>query len=928
MPTFPHAVLLLLAPAALAQPPQAQSPQAQSPQAQARQPSQPQQPACAAAAPALTGTVHDPSTAIIPGAAVTLDDTTTATSAADGSFRLPCVAPGAHRLHITAESFSALDLTLTTSGHPAPVNAVLQPDVVQTTIDVAAEDANPAASTNTAGPSQTISGAQLASLADDPDDLQRELQQLASAAGGSAANTTISVDGFQEGSKLPPKSSIAYIKVNPDLYSAEYRQPPFQGGRVEVYTKPGQKTYHGALFTTNGSPWMNARDPFSPSKASLGKQRYGFELEGPIRKQGSDFALTLEHRSIDNAAVVNAITLDPSGNPVSLTANVATPQRLWEATARSSWQLGPKNTFIASYSAHVNHLQNVGVGGTSLAETGYDSEQYEHALRVTNVTTVSARLMHEARASLQWTGETDTPSSTAPQLQVAGAFTSGGSSLGPQRLRELRLEVDDDAILSLRHHLLKFGTQFFSFNENQQLTSNFNGQYIFGGGTAPVLDATNTPTSATTTISGLEQYRRALLGLPGGAATAFTNTAGTPSVQFTQIRNALYLQDDWTVHPRVKLSLGLRYYLQNDPVLLNGFTPRFGVVWSVDKKGNTTIHGHLGTFVTRFGTDDFSELLREDGVHRITSTVYNPTFNTPFLNATPIRSLRTLAPGFSQSSYSIENLGFTQSIPGGWNLSGDFFIARLWNMSRSNNINAPFASDPLGLRPGAPNLNVLQVQNSAQGGGNVQFMGLEQHKFKRVNFFFGAVRVDIRDDNNDSSFFTPQNPRSNAGEIARRSGQGLWQVFGNTTFHLPFKVDLLNDFNAQGLGTFNITTGFDNNGDGNFNDRPSFAAPGTPGAVATPFGLLSNTGGFAVLQRDKGVMPWTVYLDTNVQRVFALNNPKADHPQTITANIRSSNLLNHTNVTSVGSVLGSPLFNTPFGADPGRRVEGGLRYSF
>jgi hypothetical protein len=76
-------------------------------------------------------------------------------------------------------------------------------------------------------------------------------------------------------------------------------------------------------------------------------------------------------------------------------------------------------------------------------------------------------------------------------------------------------------------------------------------------------------------------------------------------------------------------------------------------------------------------------------------------------------------------------------------------------------------------------------------------------------------------------------------------------------------------------------------------------------------------------------MPWTFYLDTNLQRTFKLTrNPKADHPQALTANIRSSNVLNHLNVTAVGGVLGSPLFGQPYAGDNGRRMEGGLRYSF
>ena len=156
-----------------------------------------------------------------------------------------------------------------------------------------------------------------------------------------------------------------------------------------------------------------------------------------------------------------------------------------------------------------------------------------------------------------------------------------------------------------------------------------------------------------------------------------------------------------------------------------------------------------------------------------------------------------------------------------------------------------------------------------------------------------------------------------------------WNVFGNGTFHLPGKFDLSADFNASGDAHYNITTGFDNNGDGIFNDRPQYAAPGTPGAIATPFGSLVATGGTGIFPRNKGVLPWTIHLDTNLQRTIKMTrNAKAEHQQTLTLNLRSSNVLNHLNVTSMGGVLGSPLFGVPYAADNGRRVEAGLRYSF
>jgi len=899
----------------------------------------------------LFGTVRDTTLALIPGATLTLDGAANQTSASDGTFHFSCVENGPHHLAATAPGFANRDLSLT-APRLTQINLTLKPESVETQVDVDGDNTAATSNPNNSGPSQTISGKRLQSLADDPDDLLRELQQMSATAGGSPSNATINIDGFQGGdgnTTLPPKSSIAYIKVNPDLFSAEYRQPPFGGGHIEIYTKPGQAAFHGALFATNGSPWMNARDPFSTSKAALGKQRYGFELNGPIRSKGSNFTMTLEHRSIDNFAVVNAVTVDASGTQSNIIQNIATPQRLWVGTARTDWQLGPKNTFIVSFNAYVNHLVNVGAGGSSLAETGYDSEKYDHTLRLTDVTTISAKLMHEARLSLEWDGETDAPVSTAPQLSVAGAFTGGGATLGPQRLRELDIEYDDDAILNTANHLMKFGIQSELLDEHKRLTTNFNGAYTFGGGIAPTLDANNNPIPGQTeTITGVQQYVRALNGYAGGSPTDFSNVAGNPEVDLNQTRLALFYQDDWKVTPNLHIAYGIRYFAQSDPKVDDSLTPRLGISWSPDKKATWNIHAHTGLFADRFQARTYAEVLRMDGVQRVTSTIYNPsaycpsgiTSNcTPFTNATPIQSIRTIAPSFPNSFFAIENIGISHTFHHGWTLSSDYYLAQLWHNSRTENVNSPLNDSPTGPRPGTPNLDVLQLQATGRGYGNVEFMGLEQHSLKRLQLFMGAVRVQLVDDNDGTPFFNPQTTGTNAGEYARRTGNGLWNVFGNATLTLPAKLQLSANFNGSGGAPYNITTGFDNNGDGDFNDRPQYALPGTPSCAAnpsatpcsyaTPFGQLVASGGTGSLPRNKGIMPWTVYLDSNLQRAFKLtHNPKAEHQQTITLNIRSSNLLNHTNVTSVGGVLGSPLFNVPYAADNGRRIEAGARYSF
>lgn len=878
---------------------------------------------------ALSGAVHDTTAALLPGATVTLDSGQTVQSGPDGRFTFPCVGLGAHHLAVTADGFSPMDLAVKLPH--AAFDLTLRP-ATETTVDVSGDTPDAQTSANSAGPGQTIAGKQLQQLADDPDDLLREVQQMAAGVGGNPANATITVDGFQDSTTMPPKSSIAYIKVNPDLFSSEYREPPFgNGGRVEIYTKPGQSAYHGALFTTNGSPFENARDPFSTSKAALGKQRYGFEFGGPIRKQGSDFFTSLEYRRIDDFAVVNAVQLDRSGNPVPVVANVAQPQRLWLPNVKVDWQLSPRNTLIAGFTGTISHLENVGVGGTALAETGYSYDRYDNTLRFANITTVNATLMHEARVSIRFDGGTETPNSVAPQVQVAGAFTGGGSTDGPERLAEVRTEVDDDAILTTKQHTLKAGVQFFFNSEHRRLTTNFNGNYIFGGGTAPVLDNNNQPVAGQiTTISGLEQYRRAQLSLAGGTPTAFTGVSGDPNVDFKQVNSALFIQDDWKLPHGVLLSSGLRYYAQTDPTFLGALTPRLGILWAPGKEPKWTVHAHAGMFAASISVREYAEILREDGVHRITSTVYSPTYGAPFSgNATTIHSARTIAPGLSDTLYGIYNIGGTRDLPHGFQVQADLGYGRLWNYARSNNINAPFTNAPTGPRPLAPNLNLLQVQDSGQGYLDFVFVGVSNHTLKRVQFFAGAVHIDQFDDTNDDTFFTPQNSRSNVGEFARRSDNAPWQAFGNFSLQLPAKLQFSGNFYGNGDQHFNITTGFDNNGDGNFNDRPQVATPGTAGSVQTRYGLLVASGGSGVLGRNRGVMPWTAHLDANLERVFKLTgNAKAEHQQTLTINVRSSNIINHTNVTAVGSVFASPLFDRPYAADNGRRVEAGLRYSF
>ena len=340
----------------------------------------------------LEGVITDPAGSLIAGAQVQAADGETTTTDTAGRFVLPCVPANADTITVRAEGFaSGTAAANRQAGQSAHLNLQLAIAQVQTDVQVSGNDAT-AMDANHGGGTSTLTTQDVQQLADDPDDFLRELQVLASVSGGDPTATMIRVDGFQSASALPPKSSIASIRIAPDLFSSEYSFPPFNGGLVEIFTKPGADAFHGALFFTDSDGSFNATDPFSVTATPAGKRRYGFELGGPVVPKKSGFALALEKRDIDEFNVVNATTPDTNGKPAPFQQTVAAPQRLWVASARGDWQVTPNDTAALSFSAHTNNLSNQGVGGLTLPEAGYSSLVSEYDLRLTNTQTSQREL--------------------------------------------------------------------------------------------------------------------------------------------------------------------------------------------------------------------------------------------------------------------------------------------------------------------------------------------------------------------------------------------------------------------------------------------------------------------------------------------------------------------------------------------------------
>jgi hypothetical protein len=895
----------------------------------------------------IYGVITDSTGAVIPGAHVRVGAGASGVTDASGHYTFACVPLTSTTITANAEGFAqATARARARAGGATHVNLQLAVASVKTDVQVSA-NANGADDGRTAG-TRILGTAEVQRLSDDPDEFLRELQALAAGVGGPSGSAIVTVDGFQNGSTLPPKSSIASIRVNPDLFSSEYQNPPWLGARIEIETKPGAGPWHGALFFADSASPFNATDPLSVSATPASRQRYGFELGGPIVQKKSALFFALEKRNINEFNVVDAVTLNSGGIPAPLQQPVPAPQRLWIGSARADWQIKANDLATASFASNVNNLGSQGVGGLVLAEAGYNSLVSEYDLRLLNTQTFGANLLHETRIGYSWKRAEYTPFSTEPSLQVAGYFTGGGSTNGDLNNRERDLEADDDALLTRGRHTLKFGVQSLGFFMHDYDPDTFNGAFVFGGGSAPALDANNNPTGETTTITALEQYRRAILNFPGGTPTTFQIDSGTPLVPLTQWRLALYAQDGAKLNDRFTLNSGFRYQFQTAPSSFANFSPRLGMNWSLDKKSTWVVHLRAGVFSSAVDPGNAMQVDRLNGIRQQEETTYTPSFQnpqTPIAGSIGVNTLYQFPKTFRQIPSFSSNFAVEHEFTHHWQAEGDFNYTANWGQIRVENINAPVVAASIGVapdpiaallapRPIAPDENIFLYQKLAHMRGRFLVLSLDQHDYKRfgVSAFFvhmAGVRSDggFHGENTSSGAANPQSSYSEQGESSRVDWQtsGLGGLMGNV--NLPLKAEFSSELFASSGNPYNITTGTDANGDGDFNDRPSYASVPGPGVYSTQFGLLTINTVNGNVPRNIGTMPGTVHLDTNLSRAFTLPGGK-DHPRTFTFNARSENLLNHTNVTAVNTILSSGAVGQPVTADTARRIELGVRFAF
>ena len=565
----------------------------------------------------ISGVVTDVTGAVIATAsihAVGIDGTPRNTTAgSDGKYALKGLAPGQYQLQVEAPGFETYLTELELSaGLAVRHDAQLLVAVLKQEVSVASAAPLDLEPTNNAS-AITLQGSKLEALSDDPDDFAEDIQALSGPAAGPDGGE-IFIDGFS-GGKLPPKSAIREIRVNQNPFSSEYDKLGF--GRVEIFTKPGSDKFRGEALFNYGNAIFNSQNPFATSKPDYARRMTEATISGPLGKKAS-FFFEFERRDIGDTSVINATVLDPSFRIVPYRQSVMSPTVHPELSFRLDYQLSKNHTLVGRYELEDRSQENAGLDAFSLPTRAYQLDGREQFVQLTETAMLSPTALNEVRFQYRRDTSDSSASSFDPATLVPQAFSDGGANVGLSGFVKNRWELTNVFSLSRGPHTIKLGGRIRATILDDESTQNFNGLFRFDS-----IDAYQiTELGLTNALTG--QQIRAL----GGGASQFSLAQGDPFVDVNQIDAGLFVQDDWRVAPKLTLSGGLRYELQNNISDWHDFAPRVGFAWAPGRNGEpfVVVRGGFGLFYQRVSETLTLNAKRLNGTRQRQYLITNPDF--------------------------------------------------------------------------------------------------------------------------------------------------------------------------------------------------------------------------------------------------------------------------------------------------------------
>ena len=854
----------------------------------------------------LIVTVVDQTRAVLPGATVTvsgLDEATKAVTrdpvkATDQGVATIALPPG--RYLVTAE-FPGFDPGVLKDVRIRAANdnkqmVVLAIGGLQDSVTVGRDKQESAADRNNGSFGTALTRDQVDALSDDPAEMARQLQDMA---GGSGV---IRVDSF-EGSQLPPKAMIKSIHVTRDAFAAENHSA---GGLfIDIITQPGIGPLRGGGRYSLRDGAFTGRSPLVDLKGPERQQQYGSNFSGTLVKNRASFNLSLNgSTSFDTP---NLYVQTPDGL-ISQAMTLRQPRTNENIYAVLDYAVTKDQTLRINYNQNNSTQHNQGIGGYDQIERAYNSDEDYHALRVQEVGPLGRRAFVNTRVEYSWSDTATRSAIDSVTIRVNDAFTSGGAQVaGGRRTRAVNLASDLDYVRSI--HSIRGGVWLNAGSFHSDDSANYLGTYTF----------------------------ESLAAYEAGRPRSYTRRIGDPNIDYFNLQASAYVQDDIRVRKGLTITPGLRYEAQTHLSDFNALGPRFGVTWAPFKNGKTTLRASAGVFTDWLGSGTYEQTLRVDGLRQQELNIVNPSFPDPgnvglvppinkYLLADSLQMARNVrvSSGVDYAFNPFSRAGVSYA-----HVSGSGVL-------RGINLNTPVN----GIRPDPALGNLVEVLgdgSSRQHTLNV-FMQIalapptmgppkERWNWKRTNFGINYTLGKSENDS-DGAFSVPA-----TGSLDAEWGPAQNDV--RHRFNAFFGANWFRNFNASlnlsysSGSPYTIRTGFDDNGDQIFNDRPAGVGRNSVRGAAS-----YNLGGFfgyniPIGQKKLGPMPPGIFI-TGAPGSFNVQTLQADALPRFRIGIfvNAQNLTNHANYVGYSGTLSSPLFGQPTSVQSMRRIDIGLNFNF
>jgi len=826
-------------------------------------------PAWAQSTASFRGIVEDDTAAAIPRARLILKrgDTEVARALGNeiGEFSFSGLAAGEYTLKTEADGFKAAETRVSVGASSMPMQRVqLRVASVNQEITVTAAAADPVAMDGNMN-SMEVNHDLLKSLpVKDGNPVAAAALFLDPAANG-AEGPKIVVDGVETSEIDVPSSSVKSVAVNKNPYSAEFGRPG--RGRIEVVTRPGSLTrVHHHLVATFRNSALDATNAFASQQPGMNKVLLEGDMNGPLFHQKGSFYMGGEFLNDTQHSFIRAIT--PAG-PV--TDSVTSPERSGKLLVRVDYRLTPAQTFSVRYNFNRDTAGNQGISPFDLPERGYNTRGVGHELRSALTSLVSVNLSNELRFAFKDRDKTATPVSDAPATMVLGAFNSGGAQFN-QHLQEQEFEVQDAGTWVHGKHTLRFGGTAKRRNFDITDTSNFGGTATFSN----------------------------LAALAANQPFLVTINQGNPALNFSQTEYSYFVQDEMRFSQNLSLMAGVRHELQTNLSDHNNFGPRAGFAYAPGHK-DLVFRAGAGVFYDRQPWSMEQQKLIYDSEHVRHIFLQNPVLpvTAAALNAVP-PSTYTIDSAI-RAPYVVQASGGVDKSFGKHNfLSVEYTYLRGFKLFRLRDINASQTAG--GLRPNPAFVSIDQFESNGSSRTNSLAVTYRTAIAQKIEFMSQYTLARSTDDTSGMFFLPADNfnlgPERGRSDFDRRHRLNLAGIFT-----LPWGLKFGTITSMSSSIPYNITTGFDNNGDGVARDRPA--------------GVTRNTG--------KGPMYSEVDFRLS-KRIVIIHREKSSPYMEI--RLDAFNVLNQVNAKNYIGVLTSPLFGVANAAYPARQLQISVKASF